>query len=221
LGRGKDWLPAISCASTVLYNVDQPQSPWFCRAVPMLLRAPLVLDINFQSAEILRGAGCNVVHFMPGYIPQTSYTQAYADVSSLDLLRGYDFARRPYNWRERNILEERPIDVLFIGTTLDRRAEVLARMEQISDKHRFVCVSTPERDPVTTRDRHIASTERNCALGQRAKIMLNIHRDWLGYFEWSLMVLQGFWQGACVVSDPCLPHPIFEPGVHYLEESVR
>src|SRR4029077_19392887 len=95
LGRGKDWLPAINCASTVLYNVAQPQSPWFCRAVPMLLRAPLVLDINFQSAEILRGAGCNFVHFMPGFIPQTSYTQAYAGVSSLDLLRGYDFARRP------------------------------------------------------------------------------------------------------------------------------
>ena len=35
------------------------------------------------------------------------------------------------------------------------------------------------------------------------------------------MVLQGFWQGACVVSDPGLPNPIFEPGVHYFEESLR
>jgi hypothetical protein len=33
--------------------------------------------------------------------------------------------------------------------------------------------------------------------------------------------MQGFWQGACVLSDPGLPNPIFEPGVHYLEESVR
>jgi len=35
------------------------------------------------------------------------------------------------------------------------------------------------------------------------------------------MVLQGFWQGACVVSDPGLSAPIFTPGVHYLEENLR
>jgi hypothetical protein len=37
-----------------LYNVEQPQTPWFCRAFPLLLKAPLVLDINLQSAAILR-----------------------------------------------------------------------------------------------------------------------------------------------------------------------
>jgi hypothetical protein len=66
-----------------------------------------------------------------------------------------------------------------------------------------------------------AASECGWALGQRAKIVLNIHRDWLGYFEWSRMVLQGFWQGACVVSDPGLPNPLFEPNVHYFEENLR
>jgi len=89
------------------------------------------------------------------------------------------------------------------------------------DTHRFICVTTPEQAPKTARNHRTTSTEINCALGQRAKIVLNIHRDWLGYFEWSRMVLQGFWQGACVVSDPCLSHPIFKPGTHYLEESTR
>jgi hypothetical protein len=50
---------------------------------------------------------------------------------------------------------------------------------------------------------------------------LNIHRDWLGYFEWSRVVLQGIWQGACVVSDPGLPDPTFEAGVHFLAEDTR
>jgi len=58
-------------------------------------------------------------------------------------------------------------------------------------------------------------------LAQRAKIVLNVHRDWIGYFEWPRMVLQGFWQGACVVSDPGLSAPIFTSGVHYLEENLR
>ena len=59
------------------------------------------------------------------------------------------------------------------------------------------------------------------AIAQRAKIVLNIHRDWIGYFEWPRMVMGGFWQGACVVSDPGLFNPIFDAGTHYLEASLR
>jgi hypothetical protein len=33
--------------------------------------------------------------------------------------------------------------------------------------------------------------------------------------------MQGFWQGACVVSDPGLPDPIFSSGTHFLEENIR
>lgn len=83
------------------------------------------------------------------------------------------------------------------------------------------CVYTPQEAPLREQSYCSTSTGINCALAQRAKIVLNIHRDWLGYFEWSRMVMQGFWQGACVVSDPSLPSPIFEPGIHYLEENVR
>ncbi len=158
---------------------------------------------------------------MPGYIPQTPYVQACTDVSHIDLLKGYEFARREYNWLERDALEDRPIDVLFIGTSLPRRNQTLSRLQGISDAHRFICVCPPEQAPMTARSHQTASTEISCALGQRAKIVLNIHRDWLGYFEWGRMVLHGFWQGACVVSDPCLEHPIFKPGEHYLEESTR
>jgi hypothetical protein len=51
--------------------------------------------------------------------------------------------------------------------------------------------------------------------------VLNLHRDWIGYFEWPRMVMGGFWQGACVVSDPGLFNPIFDTDVHYLEASLR
>jgi hypothetical protein len=58
-------------------------------------------------------------------------------------------------------------------------------------------------------------------LAQRSKIVLNIHRDWIGYFEWSRMVMQGFWQGAWVVSDPSFSDAIFVSGTHFLEEATR
>jgi hypothetical protein len=221
LGLGRDWMWALDLPNTVLYNVEQLQSPWFCRALPFLLRAALVLDINFQSSEILRRVGCNAIHVMPGYVPQAVYSQPCRDVSNIELLKGYEFGCDEYNWRDRDLLEDRPIDLLFIGTSLPRRDRALHRLLGIADAHRFICVTTPEQAPKTAHNHRTTSTEINCALGQRAKIVLNIHRDWLGYFEWSRMVLQGFWQGACVVSDPCLSHPIFKPGIHYLEESTR
>jgi hypothetical protein len=221
LGKGREWLDFASASNTVVYNIDQAQSPWFCRAFPLFMRTPLILDINFQSAAILRRAGCNVVHFMPGYLPGVPYVQPSVDISDIELVKGYDFAYQPYNWLERNELDDRPIDILFVGSSAPRRDKALARMQELSDRYRFVCVYTRQDIPLTERNYRSTSTRINCALAQRAKIVLNIHRDWLGYFEWSRMVLQGFWQGACVVSEPNLPNPTFEAGEHYLEENMR
>lgn len=221
IGAGKKWLSAAGDRNTVLYNVEQMHTPWFCRAFPLLLHAPLVLDINFQYAEILRRAGCNVVHFMPGHLVGSPYAQPYTDASDIELLRGYDFAGRCYDWREHDRLADRPIDLLFIGSSSPRRDQALARLQENLDQHRFICVYTRQQGPLTARDHRSTSTGINCALGQRSKIVLNIHRDWLGYFEWSRMVLQGFWQGACVVTDPSFDHPLYQPGIHYLEENPR
>jgi hypothetical protein len=221
LGEGQSWEPLAAAANSALYNVEQVHGPWFGRVFKFALRTPLILDINFQSAAILRRAGCNVVHFMPGYLPTAPYVQPCIDISDIELVKGYGFAYQPYNWLEEDELDNRPIDILFIGSSVPRRDQAMARLQELSDRYRFVCVYTRQDIPLTERNYRSTSTRINCALAQRAKIVLNIHRDWLGYFEWSRMVLQGFWQGACVVSEPNLPNPIFEAGEHYLEESVR
>jgi hypothetical protein len=221
VGEGRAWAPLASAGNSVLYNVEQVHSEWFGRVFNLALKAPLVLDINFQSAAILRRAGCKVVHFMPGYLSTVPYVQPCVDISDIELVRGYGFAYHPYNWLERDDLDDRPIDILFVGSSVPRRDKALARLQELSDRYRFVCVYTRQEIPLTERNYRSNSTRINCALAQRAKIVLNIHRDWLGYFEWSRMVLQGFWQGACVVSEPNLPNPMFEPGEHYLEESTR
>jgi hypothetical protein len=54
-----------------------------------------------------------------------------------------------------------------------------------------------------------------------SKIALNIHRDELGFFEWHRLVKQGMLGGAVVVTEPCLPHPVFKAGTHFLEETPR
>jgi tetratricopeptide (TPR) repeat protein len=221
LGAGRTWIDLAGAPNSVLYNIDQVQSPWFCHVFLLFLKAPLVLDVNFQSAAILRRAGCNAVHFMPGHLLTAPHAQPCLDLSGIELATGYAFAHEPYNWLERDHLGDRPIDILFIGTSVPRRDKALARLQDLSDRYRFVCIYTRQEIPLTEQNYRSNSTRINCALAQRAKIVLNIHRDWLGYFEWSRMVLQGFWQGACVVSEPNLPNPMFEAGEHYLEESAR
>jgi hypothetical protein len=92
-------------------------------------------------------------------------------------------------------------------------------LQELADRHRFWYVYREPAAPFTRQSG--AAAESSWALAQRAKIVLNLHRDWIGYFEWPRMVMGGFWQGACVVSDPGLSAPIFTPGVHYLEETLR
>ena len=219
LGEGQAWTGLAAAAGSVLYNVEQPQTQWFCRAFPLLLEAPVVLDINLQSAMILRRAGCNVLHFMPGHLPSAHYSQPRLDISDITLAKGYAFARQPFDWQASNQLKERPIDILFTGTRAPRRDKALLRLQALMDRYRFLCVYRSAAEPIT--DRSAAAAEQSWALAQRAKIVLNLHRDWIGYFEWPRIVMHGFWQGACVVSDPGLSSPIFESGVHYLEENLR
>jgi hypothetical protein len=219
LGAGREWAGVASAANSIMYNVEQAQTQWFGRAFPLLMQAPLVLDMSLQTAMILRRAGCNAVHFMPGHLPGARYAQPCLDISEIELTKGYRFARQPYNWLDRDRLEDRPIDLMFVGTASPRRDMVLSRLQEIADAHRFWCVYRKPDEPFVEAGR--AATESSWALAQRAKIVLNIHRDWIGYFEWSRVVLRGFWQGAGVVSDPGLSNPIFEPGVHYLEEDLR
>jgi hypothetical protein len=223
LGQGEMWRDLAWAPGSVLYNVEQAQTKWFCTAVPYLIRAPLVLDINFQSAILLRQLGCNSIHYMPPYLPACPYTTPELDASQIDHLRGYDFSRRPFDWTQHPGLAERPIDMLFIGTGSERRLRAIESLRELTDKYRFLCIYTHQTSPLNeTSDQTRNIGLRNPrALAQRSKIVLNVHRDWIGYFEWPRMVMQGFWQGACVVSDPCFPDPFFISGTHFLEEATR
>src|SRR5262249_43012371 len=54
-------------------------------------------------------------------------------------------------------------------------------------------------------------------LVQRAKILLNVHRDDDLYCEWQRIVMQGVWQKVLVISEPCSPAPPFRPGIDWIE----
>ena len=83
LGRGECWKDLTVNPSSVLYNVEQIQTNWFCRGFPFLSQAPLVFDINFQSAVLLRKMGCKAIHYMPPYLEGSKYVSSQLDVSNI------------------------------------------------------------------------------------------------------------------------------------------
>lgn len=220
LGRGKMWGTIAAEPGSVLYNVEQAPTRRFAAAIYYLIRAPLVLNLNFQTAILCRQLGCKSIHYMPPHFPASPYTLPQQDASHIELLRGYDFSRRAFDWTQHSRLVDRPIDILFIGSASKRRVKAIESLRELTDKYRFVCVYIHETSRLAGGKYRTTSAEIDCALAQRAKIVLSIHRDWIGYFEWSSMTMRGFWQGACVVSDPGLPDPVFRSGVHFLEEAI-
>ena len=116
LGQGENWRHLVKASGTVLFNVEQVQTAWFCKGLPFLLEAPLVLDLNFQSAILLRRMGCNAIHYMPPYLQDCSYTRSQPDVSEVELVRGYEFSKSRFDWTRHKGLSDRPIDIIFVGS---------------------------------------------------------------------------------------------------------
>jgi hypothetical protein len=218
-GRGRVWNEFSGAPGSVLLNVEQVQAPGFARALVSLRLAPLVLDINFHNAALLREIGCNAIHYMPPYLPGCKYTSPQLDISHMDVVRGYDFSRELFDWTTGQEFSDRPIDILFVSDS-ERQAKAIETLRGLTDEFRFICIKTDDRLS-KYREYQDVSAEVNWTLAQRSKIFLNIHPDWIGLFDWSKMVMPGLWQGACVVSDPGLPGPVFAPGSHYIEEAVR
>lgn len=58
-------------------------------------------------------------------------------------------------------------------------------------------------------------------VAENSKICLNIHRNDDPYFEWHRIIKQGAARGAVVVTEDCLPTPLYRNGIHFLTETPR
>lgn len=216
LGRGPEWAREDVVSSGFMYSTEQVQTPWFRVGLPYILACKGVVDLNFQSCALLDGAGIPTLFYFPGF----DYRHASDERSLPDhpLARALPPAVKDYD-AGRDLWADRPLDLVFIGTESPVRDDFLAQAAASFAKlSSFIHYVRLRESPILS-----AGPETRPALNRyvcrRAKIVLNIHQGEVRYFEWHRMVMQAMWQKALVVSDPCLPHPVFKPGVHYLEES--
>jgi hypothetical protein len=216
LGAGVALASRLDWRRVVSVNTEQLQTQWFIKGIDQLAKSRGILDINPQTAAVLRDFGLDA-HFLPmGIADGFSAANEVATLPPSQVLEHLgagvvDFAHS----RER--YADRPLDVVFIGALTRRREAFLARSAGTLARYRcFFYLPLAERPFLPGKTSYLDSTQ--CyGLSQRTKVLLNIHQDDNSYFEWHRIVFHGIMQGALVLTESSFRVPIFEPDRHYIE----
>lgn len=219
LGAGRNWVTDDVIRNAVMFNTEQPQTIWFERAMPFILMSRGVIDICQQVFRIFQDSSLPALHFNP-HVPDIAEPWLTEADQNHPLVQILPRKARPQGNRETPI-EDRPIDVSFFGTSSParesffvRNARYFAAMDCYLYYRRF-------KGPLTKSERDSVLVRLAGHVATHSKITLNIHRDSYGFFEWHRIVKLGMACGSLVVSEPCLPHPVFRPNIHYFEETGR
>jgi hypothetical protein len=218
LGAGPRWLQALDLARGIVFNTEQPGTPWYFRSLRYAQGAGTLVDLSPHSAVMLPALGFPSSAFLPlGFVAGSVCKEPEGLPEWVHGLE--DLAARPGDhgalaWRER------PIDVLFLGTLTERRSAVLARLAPTLAAHRCFIHAPGHGRPLRGAKGQIDDTHSRW-LASQSKILLNVHRGEFPYFEWHRVVTLGAEQGTVVISEPSLPVPDIHPGMHYLSAQIE
>lgn len=218
LGSVPMWLTEEFTTQCVVLNVEQVQAPKFAAGLVPMLLARGIIDLCPQMATVWRAMGKPSIHYEPSVQP-CEEDQLWAQDIDHPLIEALPPAARKFR---RQPVTERPLDLCFVGARSTRRDGLFARYAgRFSAYASFIYFC--QRLPTPMR-----SNSSEGALGRVAnhvasvsKLCLNIHRDDSPCFEWHRMVKHGMASGAVVVSDSCLPHPLYKANENFLQEEAR
>jgi hypothetical protein len=218
LGAGRIWARDDIVRQSFMFNTEQPQTIWFERGVPFMLMSLGVIDICSQIAAMFTEAGVPALHFNPEIIPQGNWL--LPEDMTHAMVRVLPKQARTTPQPETSFLD-RPIDVSFFGGTSSHREAFFVRNARFLAEHECYLYYRRFEGPHTNSARDGVLSRLGGHVTAHSKITLNIHRDDYGFFEWHRIVKLAMAGGSVVASEPCLPHPLFKPGVHFFEETGR
>lgn len=206
--------------SLIVVNTEQPSTKWFALARESFSQAHVIWDIDHRSSELMRSHGIACDYLPLGYV---AGFQPFEQIAELPLNYGTVFlekrTRESVSWE--NQIQRRPIDVAFVGQLTSRRQEFFARAASLLAGYRCYLKFHDESVPAIPGATTHMNTPTMIGLMQRTKILLNIHRGADVYFEWHRIVMQGIWQGALVITEPCGNAPPFQSGRDFVEASLE
>jgi hypothetical protein len=218
LGDGKKWIDDEIISRAFMYNTEQPQTIWFERAIPFILASKAVIDICLQIADIFGACGLPAIHFNPNATAPKSFLQAADKQHSLYRILPEQARKTP---NIHTPFAQRPIDLCFFGSASRSRELFFSKNARFLSDYQAFLYYRKFTGPLKADGRDGVLSRIGSHVTAHSKIALNIHRDEMGFFEWHRLVKQGMVGGAVVVTEPCLPHPVFKPGTHFLEEAAR
>jgi glycosyltransferase involved in cell wall biosynthesis len=198
----------------VMVNFEQPSTSWFSLAQKCFSKAHAIWDINYEVAQLIADSGFACEHLPFGYVPEffkevTKLPEHYGTCFLEDSVRSGCYLDEP--------LLNRPVDLLFIGSLTERRGEFFAMAAPTLANYSCYLHFSDPSFPLIRGENTPMNTATVAGLGQRTKIILNIHQGKDKYFEWQRIVTHGIWQKALVISEPCSPGPPFQPGIDFVE----
>ncbi len=178
---------------SVTICTEQPGTPWFEENARISKRAGATVDINRLGVAALRKQG------IPARLLQLGYTPLWD------------------HW-ERDISSERPVDVAFLAGVTSRRLQTLGGCASQLAGRRTELHLPEGVVPHQPDSRFFLSGARKWNLLRSAKLLLNVHRSELGYFEWQ-RAIEAMLNGCVLLSEHSLGFEPLEPGEHFVSVS--
>jgi hypothetical protein len=179
---------------SVTICTEQPGTSWFDEDVRISQRAAAVIDINRLGVAALKKLGIHARLLQLGYVP------------------GWD------RWHGGEHESERPVQFAFLGGATPRRLTALARCGRYiagrpTELHLFETTL-----PHTAHSKHFLSGPRKWDLLSRSRVLMNVHRGELGYFEWQ-RAIEAIVNGCVLLSEHSLGFEPLIPGEHFVSAS--
>ncbi|HEV7253775.1 MAG TPA: hypothetical protein VGN97_11885 [Mesorhizobium sp.] len=216
IGGGQAWSERRR-RNAAYFNTEQWQTTWFSKCFALLQDSRLgVLDLNAASVAAFRELNIRAAFLPLLPLKGTAFEQQKASVS------------RAFSRRKAIALLEHPekaasrhYDVLFVAVMNKRREKKLAKLApSLAQFRSFLHCPVLDR-PVRRGNPDMLSGRDFTQLALNSKILLNIHRDEVGYFEWHRLFLYGVMNGCVVVTEPSFKPPILAEGEHYIEAPIN
>lgn len=215
IGPGKGWA-SERVAQVAHVNTEQWQTPWFAKCFQLLMGSLRgVLDINPNSAAgmVKLGAKAAFLPIVPikGSVFEQKRTPITPTFAKLKYIRPLDYP---------DDVVDRTYDIAYVAVSNPRRGKALAELAGHIAPYRCF-IHNPRFDrPITRDDLDMIGGSDLSQIARNTKILLNIHRDHVGYLEWHRIFVYGVMNGCVVVTEPCFANDFITDGRNYLSASL-
>ena len=190
LQQGVSEAHLLAAAETcVTLGVEQPETLWFDIGARYSSVAQAVLDINRVAVDELNRRGIPASQLQLGYH------------STLD------------HWGGDPV--QRSTDVVFLGSVAPRRERLLSAMAPLLWDFNLDLRLFEFPRPMTVPRGHFVAGSDKLQLLADCRILLNIHRGEVGYFEW-IRNLEAVCNGCLVLTETSEDYGPLVPGEHLL-----